>query len=320
MQPKLVQLATETDDNDDGIGEILSTNDSCETVIKKYKSVVEQGHASFSSNLPFDDALVSLSSSSADHKTTSTSNNANALDELKDLFSSVPSVNLQPISSSTTKPASDLNTFYQDLLSMDSQPQTYNQFAPINNNISLNEIISPLQPEQIKPNKQQELPKPVVQAEKVKNPQLKAIDDLNELGRAMLETSLNQTPNGKLISQTNQLKTKKLNEIQPETLKQQQQQQANLLEDAKFLNAFNSLFVELESIKPAVNVQPMCLYEKNSLKTVIHFARDLHLNCVYVIVISTTSVNLNESLKNFLFQAAVPKVNQLYRCLILFLY
>ena len=156
---------------------------------------------------------------------------------------------------------------------------------------------------------------PIVNNEKAKNPHFKALDDLNELGRSLLENSLSQTPNGKSISQINQMKTKKLNEIIPEekpalTSSQQQQQLpvVNVLEDSKFLSSFNTLYIELESIRPAIQIQALNLYDKNNLKTVLHFAKDIYLNCVYIIVISTTSTNLTEPLKNYLFQAAVTKV------------
>jgi len=151
---------------------------------------------------------------------------------------------------------------------------------------------------------------PMVNNEKAKNPHFKALDDLNELGRSLLENSLSQTPNGKSISQINQMKTKKLNEIIPEEkpVLASQTTAVNVLEDSKFLSSFNTLYIELESIRPAIQIQALNLYEKNNLKTVLHFARDIHLDCVYVIVISTTSTNLNEPLKNYLFQAAVTKV------------
>jgi hypothetical protein len=151
---------------------------------------------------------------------------------------------------------------------------------------------------------------PMVNNEKAKNPHFKALDDLNELGRSLLENSLSQTPNGKSISQINQMKTKKLNEIIPEEkhVLASQTTAVNVLEDSKFLSSFNTLYIELESIRPAIQIQALNLYEKNNLKTVLHFARDIHLDFVYVIVISTTSTNLNEPLKNYLFQAAVTKV------------
>lgn len=55
FQPTVVKLAVELDENDESIGEILKTNDDCETIMKKYKSV-------FDHTFSPDDALVNLNS------------------------------------------------------------------------------------------------------------------------------------------------------------------------------------------------------------------------------------------------------------------
>ena len=72
--------------------------------------------------------------------------------------------------------------------------------------------------------------------------------------------------------------------------------------------SMNSIFVELESIKPAVSVAPLNLYDKNNLKIVLHFAREQPAKFINTIVISTSSSNTQSEIKNFLFQAAVTKV------------
>ena len=73
-------------------------------------------------------------------------------------------------------------------------------------------------------------------------------------------------------------------------------------------SALNSIVVKLEDIKPG-SVPPLNLYEKNNFKIVLHFARDSPHSNVHVVVISATSTNAVSALKNFSFQAAVPKVN-----------
>jgi ADP-ribosylation factor-binding protein GGA len=80
----------------------------------------------------------------------------------------------------------------------------------------------------------------------------------------------------------------------------------NIEENASF-SSLNSLFVELESIKPG-HLAPYTLYDKNNLKVVLHFGKDSPIPDVNVIVISATSSNTQTALKNFTFQAAVPKV------------
>lgn len=83
--------------------------------------------------------------------------------------------------------------------------------------------------------------------------------------------------------------------------------QTRNVDESSVFNSLNSLFVELESIKPG-SVAPFALYDKNSLKIVLHFGRDQPAPDVNVIVISATSSNTQSALKNFSFQAAVPKV------------
>lgn len=78
-------------------------------------------------------------------------------------------------------------------------------------------------------------------------------------------------------------------------------------DENKSFTYLNTLFVELESIKPA-HLAPFTLYDKNNLKIVLHFGRDSPAANITVVVISVSSVNTQNTLKNFSFQAAVPKV------------
>lgn len=55
-------------------------------------------------------------------------------------------------------------------------------------------------------------------------------------------------------------------------------------------------------------LQPVTAYEKNSVKTVIHFGKDTPRPDVRVMVVSTMSTNTTP-VKNLSFQAAVPKVS-----------
>jgi hypothetical protein len=171
------------------------------------------------------------------------------------------------------------------------------------------------------------------QQQQHQTPQIKAINELNELGRSLMEKSLNdpKTPLNAAVSQLGSQsqaqslnKNLSLNEIQLQKTNNNsnsnsnfQNNHVNVVEstttntttttsDLSF-NALNTLFVKLEDIKPS-SVAPMNLYEKNSLKIVLHFARDSPSPNIHVVVISVTSSNANNSLRNFSFQAAVPKV------------
>ncbi|XP_048758956.2 ADP-ribosylation factor-binding protein GGA1-like isoform X2 [Ostrea edulis] len=66
------------------------------------------------------------------------------------------------------------------------------------------------------------------------------------------------------------------------------------------------VFVRLESIQPD-SMAPLNAYDKNGLKIVIHIAKNKPREDVTVMVVSTISTNTNP-VKNFVFQAAVPKV------------
>ncbi|KAK7501469.1 hypothetical protein BaRGS_00007273, partial [Batillaria attramentaria] len=67
------------------------------------------------------------------------------------------------------------------------------------------------------------------------------------------------------------------------------------------------VFVPLEDIKPAEDVSPVTAYDKNGLKSMIHFSTNRPRPDVLVMVLSTLSTN-SKPVKNFMFQAAVPKI------------
>lgn len=93
----MVKLATETDDNDDAIGDILKANDLCERIINQYKEIFEKG-SSVPKTSDNDVNLVNLSmdsnfldgsneTNSKDLKIYDQKINYNPLKELEDLFS-----------------------------------------------------------------------------------------------------------------------------------------------------------------------------------------------------------------------------------------
>jgi ADP-ribosylation factor-binding protein GGA len=168
-------------------------------------------------------------------------------------------------------------------------------------------------------------------------PQIRAINELNELGRSLMEKSRND-PKISLNSvvsgmsdwqekhQASQAsKNLTLNELQQQNNKsyglqlqtqQHQQTKSPLLERKEnvvtepspdqLFTALNNLNVKLESIKPST-MPPLSLYDKNNLKIVLHFAKESPVQNVHIIVLSATSTNMVSALKNFSFQAAVPK-------------
>jgi hypothetical protein len=151
---------------------------------------------------------------------------------------------------------------------------------------------------------------------------MKAFEDLNQLGRNLMEKSLNNptAPLNSALQQTSTFptasemqKTMSLHELQ-QIRTQVSTNDVKLTtpgngEDhaTKTFTALNSLFVQLETIKPS-SVEPFVLYEKNNVKVVLYFGRDQPLADIHVIVVSVTSSNTNSLLRNFALQAAVPKV------------
>ncbi|XP_041363618.1 ADP-ribosylation factor-binding protein GGA3-like [Gigantopelta aegis] len=73
------------------------------------------------------------------------------------------------------------------------------------------------------------------------------------------------------------------------------------------LLSLTDVFVPLESVQPATDLEPITVYDKNSLKTVMHCGKGKPRPDVAVFVISTLSTNTHP-VKHFVFQAAVPKI------------
>jgi hypothetical protein len=136
---------------------------------------------------------------------------------------------------------------------------------------------------------------------KSKTVESKPFDDLNELSKSLMGNSISLST----TDRQNQLKTMKLNEIinRTSTHNEIKNTDANLV-----FESLNSAFVELEAIKPAISIVPISLYDKHNIKIVLHFARNSPSKHINVVVISTTNMNMQSELKNFMFQAAVTKV------------
>jgi ADP-ribosylation factor-binding protein GGA len=339
MRPNLVKLATECDENDESIGDILKANDQCERILNQYKSMFDKNSSSFIkftddvklvelnqadiNNTKGEDLIGNFSSASDlltenAQKTSSTS--YDPLKELQDLFLSNNTDNNETFSTNNYKnnnqnlantliPQSSSQNSLGASLSLENNNKNFDDsktFYALNNISKINS-----QPPQ--------------------TPQIKAINELNQLGRSLMEKSLNDpktplnaaTTSTLLQMNTSDQKNLSLNEIQQKKISLTNNNNNNTnnntfkyseattagnngnLSEASF-NALNALLVKLEDIKPG-SVGPLNLYEKNSLKIILHFARDSPSPNIHVVVISVTSMNTESVLKNFSFQAAVPK-------------
>lgn len=370
FQPTLVKLAVELDENDESIGEILKTNDDCETIMKKYKSV-------FDHTFSPDDALVNLNplnDERASGKPTQPAAPAgtNLVDDFLNFTSpSIPdsahstasttTANNTEVKSSSNKDLEDLfsGTNLDELYKASSQqqqqqsqqslmmPMNQNASAPnifdakippaqnflipqnptqshsksnnasdmfmMSTSASLNSINQPaatLQPTVAKTDSNNSLKNTTNLPTVAKTN--KPFDDLSELSKALMGDSLNFTPTSELQA----IKAQKMNDMikSASTANTNGQQQNNIEnnrptsnDSASVFESMNSIFVELESIKPSVSIPPLNLYDKNNLKIVLHFARDQPAKFINTIVISTSSSNMQSEIKNFLFQAAVTK-------------
>ena len=121
--------------------------------------------------------------------------------------------------------------------------------------------------------------------------------------------SLNEIQQQKTLANTNTViqnggMNMQLNHTKTDSFQKQETNNSNSNET---FTALNNTLVKLEDVKPG-NIPPLNLYEKNNFKIVLHFARDSPYPNIHVVVISATSTNTVSALKNFSFQAAVPKV------------
>lgn len=274
MRSKLVTLASETEDNDEALADIIKTNEQCEKIIGQYKLIFLKNINQTSS----DDKLVCLAStvnkeqelfSSLD---ASKPSNYDPLKELEELFANPTSDPVKHL------PALNKDDLLDDLLIKDTNLITNNMqnlFTSINigKNFTQNQVYS--------------MPKNQIQEKNApKTPQLKALDDLNQLGKDLLEQSLNNP----LVALNAGL--------------------ANSNEKNTF-SLLNELSVDLETIKPNTQIGPFELYNRNMVKIVLHFATNNPHEFIFVCVLSVTSLDTENTLKNFTFQAAVPKVIQI---------
>ena len=63
----------------------------------------------------------------------------------------------------------------------------------------------------------------------------------------------------------------------------------------------------MSCVLPVDSIPPVIAYDKNGLKSMIHFTSNKPRADVQVLVLSTLSTN-SKPVNNFIFQAAVPKV------------
>ncbi|XP_072276338.1 ADP-ribosylation factor-binding protein GGA1 [Pyxicephalus adspersus] len=297
MRPTLFRLASDTEDNDEALAEILQANDSLTQVINTYRQLVKgeeiNGETS-SSNMPASSsALLDLS----------------GLDMTSTTAPSYPSVPAQPLPYSSNAPSSastSLSLLDDELMSLGlndpaqlSDTSSWNNFqsSEVNTDSTSEEKVSSV------------LQTPAQAS--------KALDELDLLGKTLLQQSLPPTtmhvrwekPQQKLTLRDLQSKTSSTLSQQPAVLGNvtslgvEQPVPSPVKSDISLTN----VTVPLESIKPS-SILPVTVYDQRSFRVLFHFAQDsppgrADILVVVISMLSTAPLPVT----GISFQAAVPK-------------
>uniref|UniRef100_A0AAR2IT14 Golgi-associated, gamma adaptin ear containing, ARF binding protein 1 n=1 Tax=Pygocentrus nattereri TaxID=42514 RepID=A0AAR2IT14_PYGNA len=289
MRPTLFRLASDTEDNDEALAEILQANDSLTQVINLYRQLVKGEEVN------------------GDSATTPTlKGGSTALLDLSGLDTS-PSAPTFPEFPSQPTPSQDLGISLLDdeLMSLGKLPAT----------VLLPSVTTPQAPATAPP------------------PTTKALDELDLLGKALLQQSLppeslqvkwdKLQPQSKPTLRDLQTKSNTNPATSPSPILALASEHGNLLNSqtshevpALGIGPASSpqdeislvnVTVPLESIKPS-SMLPVTIFDKHSLRVLFHFARD----CpparpdVLVVIISMLS-SAPVPITNIRFQSAVPK-------------
>ncbi|XP_034314010.2 ADP-ribosylation factor-binding protein GGA1 isoform X5 [Magallana gigas] len=325
LRPNLFRLASDTDEKDnEAINEILKSNDDVMQIMAQYKKKVgdnpnQNGHTS------------GLGDSSTTGKSES------LLGDLDDIFaaSSASSGSTQqglmtaPAISSAFPMSSGQPTFQSFNQAARAPVPNYSVSQPMTGNFS--QFSSPMSQPATSLFTSSDSDTSVF-SPKPKPPtleQTQGMKDLDMLGKNLLQQNLpknlplkpqdtgQKVPMNQMLTKTSpqSLPANSLLENPqagaPAQLPVSQPSQTStpsstpVKQGTEALN-LTDVFVPLESIQPD-GTAPLNAYDKNGLKIVIHVAKNKPREDVKVMVVSTISTNTNP-IKNFVFQAAVPKV------------
>ncbi|XP_036155697.1 ADP-ribosylation factor-binding protein GGA1 isoform X1 [Myotis myotis] len=305
MRPTLFRLASDTEDNDEALAEILQANDNLTQVINLYKQLVRgeevNGDAAAGSIPGSTSALLDLS----------------GLD-LPPSGTTYPAVPTCPVTQgSSEQPSASISLLDDELMSLglsDPTPPSgpslegagWNSFQSSND----------AEPPAPAPAPSTDSWHPV----QTSLPASSGLDDLDLLGKTLLQQSLppesqqvrweKQQPAPRLTLRDLQNKSSgsspsasaaSLHSTSPEPLGPLQQPTQTELSLA-------NITVPLESIKPS-SILPVTVYDQHGFRVLFHFARDPlpGRSDVLVVVVSMLST-APQPIRNIVFQSAVPKV------------
>ncbi|XP_010958640.1 ADP-ribosylation factor-binding protein GGA1 isoform X2 [Camelus dromedarius] len=306
MRPTLFRLASDTEDNDEALAEILQANDNLTQVITLYKQLVRgeevNGDATAASIPGSTSALLDLS----------------GLD-LPPASTTCPAMPTCPgDQASPEQPSTSVSLLDDELMSLGLSDPTP-PAGPSLDGVGWNSFQSSEGTEPPAP-----APAPSVDSQPPAQTSLPAssgLDDLDLLGKTLLQQSLppesqqvrweKQQPAPRLTLRDLQNKSScsvpssgassRLHTVSPEPPGPLQQPTPTELSLA-------NITVPLESIKPS-SILPVTVYDQHGFRVLFHFARDPlpGRSDVLVVVVSMLST-APQPIRNIVFQSAVPKV------------
>ncbi|KAM9325809.1 ADP-ribosylation factor-binding protein GGA1 [Gastrophryne carolinensis] len=291
MRPTLFRLASDTEDNDEALAEILQANDSLTQVINTYRQLVKgeevTGETSCSNVPASNSALLDLSG-------------------LDMTFAA----GLLPYSTSVPSQTSSISLLDDELMSL-----------------GLNEPVPPAQPPDASSWNSFQSPEVTIDCasnEKASSlppaqaSNIKALDDLDLLGKALLQQSL--PPSAMQVQWDKSQHKPTLRDLQNKVATPPPPQQPSIMGTFPSLGekptagpvksdiSLANVNVPLESIRPS-SVLPVTVYDQRGFRVLFHFAQDSPADRpdVLVVVISMLST-APLPVTGISFQAAVPKV------------
>ncbi|XP_042120469.1 ADP-ribosylation factor-binding protein GGA1 isoform X1 [Peromyscus maniculatus bairdii] len=306
MRPTLFRLASDTEDNDEALAEILQANDNLTQVINLYKQLVRgeevNGDATASSIPGSTSALLDLS----------------GLD-LPPSGTTYPATPTHPGNqSSPEQPSASVSLLDDELMSLGLSDPT--PPCPSSDSVGWNSFQSSDGAEPSVPPPAQAPSVDCRPPAQVPPPTSSGLDDLDLLGKTLLQQALppeaqqvrweKQQPAPRLTLRDLQSKgscsspspgaTSLLHNTSPEPPGPPPQPAPTELSLA-------NITVPLESIKPS-SILPVTVYDQHGFRVLFHFARDPlpGRSDVLVVVVSMLST-APQPIRNIVFQSAVPK-------------
>ncbi|ERE85156.1 ADP-ribosylation factor-binding protein GGA1-like protein [Cricetulus griseus] len=308
MRPTLFRLASDTEDNDEALAEILQANDNLTQVINLYKQLVRgeevNGDATASSIPGSTSALLDLS----------------GLD-LPPSGTTYPATPTHPGNqSSPEQPSASVSLLDDELMSLGLNDPTPSS-GPSSDSVGWNSFQSSDGAEPSVPPPAQTPGMDCRPPAQATLPTSSGLDDLDLLGKTLLQQALppeaqqvrweKQQPAPRLTLRDLQSKsscslpspgaTNLLHNTSPELSGPPPQPAPTELSLA-------NITVPLESIKPS-SILPVTVYDQHGFRVLFHFARDPlpGRSDVLVVVVSMLST-APQPIRNIVFQSAVPKV------------